>query len=113
MKPNAILVNTSRGPVIDETALVKHLQENREFRAGLDVFEKEPALTPGLVNLENVLAVPHIGSSTRYARKGMAILAAANIIGILKGYPLWDSDDMAPFLAPEPPRYTPSIVTKQ
>lgn len=110
MKPNAVLVNTSRGPIVDETALVKHLQENGEFRAGLDVFEKEPELAPGLADLENALLVPHIGSATRYARNGMAVLAAANIIGIIKGYPIWDSGDMTPFLAPEPPLRTPSIV---
>lgn len=111
MKPNAVLVNTSRGPIIDEAALVKHLQENGEFRAGLDVFEKEPELAPGLADLENVLLVPHIGSATRYARNGMAVLAAANIVGILKGYPIWNSGDMTAFLAPKPPQQTPSIVT--
>lgn len=110
MKPNAVLVNTSRGPIIDETALVKHLRENGEFRAGLDVFEKEPELAQGLDDLENALLVPHIGSATRYARKGMAVLASANIIGILKGYPIWGYSDMTPFLAPEPPLRTPSIV---
>ncbi len=111
MKPNAVLINTSRGPIIDETALVEHLQKSPEFRAGLDVFENEPVLTRGLADLENALLVPHIGSATRYARKGMAVLAASNIIGILKGYPIWDSGDMTPFLAPKPPRQTPSIVT--
>jgi hydroxypyruvate reductase 1 len=65
MKPNAILVNTSRGPVVDEAALVAHCRTNSEFRAALDVFEDEPRMAPGLSALENVVVVPHGGQSRR------------------------------------------------
>jgi hydroxypyruvate reductase 1 len=110
MKPDAILINTSRGPVIDEAALVDHCRQNADFRAGLDVFEHEPDLTPGLAELENVVIVPHIASATRWTREGMAALAACNVAGILKGYPLWQQPDILPFLAEYPPRAIPSIV---
>ncbi|MCP4359762.1 MAG: D-glycerate dehydrogenase, partial [Chloroflexi bacterium] len=70
MKDNAVLINTSRGPVIDETALVNHCQQHLHFRAGLDVFEDEPALKPGLAELENVVIVPHIASATGWTRQG-------------------------------------------
>ncbi len=81
MKAGAILINASRGPVIDEAALVAHCRQNPGFRAGLDVFENEPAMQPGLKKLKNVVIVPHIASATRWARQGMAILAAANVAG--------------------------------
>ncbi len=89
MKSDAILINTSRGPVIDEAALVDHCRRHPDFRAGLDVFEHEPALAPGLAELDNVVIVPHIASATRWTREGMATLAACNVAGILSGYPLW------------------------
>ncbi|MFZ0242464.1 MAG: NAD(P)-dependent oxidoreductase [Desulfobacterales bacterium] len=110
MKANALLINTSRGPVIDEAALVAHCRRHPDFRAGLDVFEDEPTLCPGLVELENVVIVPHIASATRWTREGMAILAASNIVGILAGYPVWGQDDMAPFLAGDPPPAIPSLI---
>lgn len=110
MKENAILVNTSRGPVIDEKALVDHCRTHPNFRVGLDVYEEEPVLAPGLDRLENVVLMPHTGSATLWTRKNMAILAARNIIGILKGYPVWHHDNMRPFLNNNPPEATPSIL---
>ena len=110
MKPDAVLVNTSRGPVIDEAALVAHCRRHPRFRAGLDVFENEPALAPGLMQLDNVVIVPHIASATRWTREGMARLAACNVAGILSGYPLWRDADVLPFLDDEPPKAVPSIV---
>lgn len=110
MKDTAILVNTSRGPVIDEAALVVHCQKNPNFRAGLDVFEEEPKLSPGLASLENVVIVPHIASATRWTRQGMATLAAANVAGILRGYPAWQYPDISAFLEGDPPKAAPSIL---
>ena len=110
MKENAILVNSSRGPVIDETALVAHCQRHPNFRVGLDVFEDEPNMKPGLVELDNVVIVPHIASATIWTREGMAILAASNVAGILMGYPAWQEKDISPFLCDDPPKATPSIV---
>ena len=110
MKDNAILVNTSRGPVVDEEALVAHCQTHPNFRAGLDVFEDEPEMKPGLDDLENVVVVPHIASATRWTREGMATLAACNVAGILSGYPAWNQPDILPFLEGEAPRAAPSIV---
>ncbi len=113
MKENAVLVNTSRGPVVDEAALVAHCREHPNFRAGLDVFEDEPEMKPGLVDLDNVLIVPHIASATRWTREGMASLAAANVAGILSGYPAWNRPDILSFLAGESPRAAPSIVNAE
>jgi hydroxypyruvate reductase 1 len=113
MKENAVLVNTSRGPVVDEAALVAHSRNHPEFRAGLDVFEDEPALKPGLAELENVVIVPHIASATRWTRQGMATLAAANVAGLLMGYPAWQRPDIAPFLEGDPPKAAPSILNAE
>ncbi len=110
MKDDALLVNSSRGPVIDETALVEHCRTHPDFRVGLDVFEDEPAMKPGLADLDNVVIVPHIASATVWTRQGMATLAAANVAGVLQGYPLWGSDDVLPLLAGDLPSSTPSIV---
>lgn len=110
MKADAILINTSRGPVIDEAALVDHCRRHPHFRAGLDVFENEPALAPGLAELDNVVIVPHIASATRWSREGMARLAACNVAGILSGYPLWREESILPFLGDTPPKAIPSIV---
>jgi glyoxylate reductase len=85
MKPTAFLINTSRGPVVDEVALVKALQDGVIAGAGLDVFENEPSLAPGLAGLSNVVITPHIASATKPAREGMAVLAAQNIIDFLEG----------------------------
>ena len=110
MKENAILVNTSRGPVVDEAELVAHCQEHPNFRAGLDVFEDEPEMKPGLTELDNVLIVPHIASATRWTREGMATLAAGNVAAILMDYPVWNKPDILPFLEADPPEAAPSIV---
>lgn len=110
MKPNAILVNTSRGPVIDEAALVSHCRSHPDFRAGLDVFEDEPDLKPGLDALDNVVIVPHIASATNWTREGMAVLAAGNVAGMLMGYPAWQQPDIDPFLEDPSPKAAPSII---
>ncbi len=93
MKAGAILINAARGPVIDEAALVAHCRHNPEFKAGLDVYENEPKMKPGLMKLKNVVMVPHIASATRWARQGMAILAASNVAGILRGWPVSNDPD--------------------
>ncbi len=87
MKPTAVLVNTSRGPVIDETALVEALQNKKIAGAGLDVYEHEPALAPGLAALQNVVLTPHIASATLETRNDMAKMAAENILAALSGQP--------------------------
>lgn len=110
MKPNALLVNASRGPVVDEKALAEHLSKHPDFRAGLDAFENEPELTPGLAELDNVVLVPHIGSATLWTREAIGLLAAANIAGILMGYPVWNRSNMEPFLNADLPKTAPSIL---
>lgn len=85
MKKTAILINTSRGPVIDEKALVAVLKSKRIAGAGLDVYEHEPKLAPGLAKLANVVLTPHVGSSTKEARAEMSRLAAQAIIDVLSG----------------------------
>ena len=85
MKPTAYLVNTSRGPVIDEAALVEALRNGEIAGAGLDVFEDEPALKPGLAELPSVVIPPHLGSATVGTRTKMATLAAANLVAMLRG----------------------------
>ena len=81
-----------------------------DFRAGLDVFEEEPVLKPGLAELENVVLVPHIASATGWTRQGMATLAASNVAGLLMGYPVWNRPDILPFLEENPPQAAPSIL---
>lgn len=110
MKENAILVNSSRGPLIDESALVSHCREHPSFRAALDVFEDEPEMKPGLKDLENVVIVPHIASATSWTRQGMATLAASNVAAILVGYPAWQGQDISLFLGDTPPEAAPSII---
>ena len=111
MKENAILINASRGPVINETDLVAHCREHPRFRVGLDVFEDEPEMKPGLSDLDNVVIVPHIASATDWTREGMATLAASNVAGILNGYPAWhDPDNVLDFLEDDPPKAAPGIV---
>ena len=110
MKHDAILINTARGPVVDEAALVEHCRTHPDFKAGLDVFEDEPTLKPGLADLDNVTIVPHIASATTWTREGMATLAAANVAAILSGQPVWDADDILPFLDGDFPPFAPSIV---
>ena len=85
MKPTAYLVNTSRGPVIDEVALVEALRSGTIAGAGLDVYENEPALAPGLAECENVVLTPHTASASVPTRDGMAKLAAENLIAFFEG----------------------------
>ena len=86
MKPTAFLVNVARGPVVDEAALVEALRTNRIAGAGLDVFEDEPKLHPGLLGLENLALTPHIGSASGATRRRMATRAAENCIAALEGH---------------------------
>ncbi len=76
MQPTAHLVNTSRGPVVDEAALAQALRDGTIAGAGLDVFEHEPVIDPGLLELENVVLLPHLGSATIETRTAMGVLAA-------------------------------------
>lgn len=85
MKKTAYLINTSRGPVVDEKALVEALKDGVIRGAALDVFEEEPKLAPGLAELENVIITPHIASATEETRGAMSELAAKNIIAVLEG----------------------------
>jgi len=85
MKPTAYLVNTARGPLVDEAALVRALQEGWIAGAALDVYEDEPTLAPGLMDLDNVVLAPHIGSASRDTRDRMAIVAATNALHHLRG----------------------------
>jgi glyoxylate reductase len=85
MKPTAILVNTSRGPVVDEAALAEALAQRVIAAAGLDVFEKEPQVHPMLLKLDNIVLVPHIGSATVDTRRKMSMLAAENAVEALAG----------------------------
>lgn len=115
MREDAILVNASRGPLVDEAALVEHCRTHPRFTAGLDVYEHEPQTAPGLTDLDNVVLVPHLGSAARVTREGMATLAAANVRAMLNGWPVWpaadDLDDVTPFLhGDETPQAAPSIV---
>ena len=85
MKRSAILVNTARGALVDEEALVWALNEHLIAGAALDVFEREPGDQPAFKNFENVLLVPHLGSATRETRTAMADLAARNVLSVLAG----------------------------
>ncbi|MEO7134188.1 MAG: NAD(P)-dependent oxidoreductase, partial [Vicinamibacterales bacterium] len=85
MKRSAYLINTSRGPVVDEGALAWALKERLIAGAALDVYEKEPQIHPGLMALENVLLIPHLASATTETRTAMADLAVSNAIAVLNG----------------------------
>jgi len=84
MKPTAVLVNTSRGPVIDEQALAQALQQGQIFAAGLDVFEREPDVHPGLLACQNAVLIPYLGSATVETRLAMANLAVDNLLAGLE-----------------------------
>ena len=85
MRPTAFLINTARGPVVDEDALVEALRSGALAGAGLDVYENEPEVHPGLLELENVVLLPHLGSATVETRTAMATLAAENAVAVLEG----------------------------
>ncbi len=85
MKPSAILVNSTRGGVVDDEALIEALKKGALRGAGLDVFENEPKLNPGFLELDNVVLTPHIGSSTEHTRRAMAMTAAKNAVAALAG----------------------------
>lgn len=87
MKPTAVLVNTSRGPVVDESALADALESGQIFAAGLDVFEREPEVDERLLELDNVVMIPHLGSATVDTRDAMGMLAVRNVFAALDGEP--------------------------
>ena len=85
MKRNAILINTARGPIVDEVALASALETGQIWGAGLDVFEDEPVVNPALLPMSNVVLLPHIGSASVATRERMAELAVENIVAVLSG----------------------------
>ena len=87
MKKTAVLINACRGPVVDENALFEALREKQIWAAGLDVFENEPEIVPGLTKLDNVVVVPHIASATTETRINMGKIAVNNVIKVLDGQP--------------------------
>jgi glyoxylate reductase len=84
MKPTAYLINTSRGPVVDEAALVEALKARRIAGAGLDVYEREPEMAEGLADCENAVLLPHLGSATIQTRADMSRIAAENVLAVLE-----------------------------
>ncbi len=87
MKPTAYLINAARGPVVDEAALVTALREGRLAGAGFDVYEKEPELSPGLRELNQVILLPHLGSATTETRIRMGMMCVENVLAVLEGKP--------------------------
>jgi lactate dehydrogenase-like 2-hydroxyacid dehydrogenase len=85
MKPTAFLVNTARGPIVDEQALVDALRNGTIAGAALDVYEHEPSVHPDLLELEQVVLIPHLGSATLETRTAMAVLAARNTLAVVRG----------------------------
>jgi glyoxylate reductase len=85
MKPTCIVINTSRGPVVDEKALARAVRNGKIAGAGIDVFEREPEIEPELFRLENVVLAPHIASASHETRLKMCMMAADNLLAVLKG----------------------------
>jgi lactate dehydrogenase-like 2-hydroxyacid dehydrogenase len=85
MKEGVIIVNTARGPIIDEAALVEALDSGKVFSAGLDVFEEEPEIHPGLMGNENVVLLPHVGTSTWETQRDMELLVLENLRSAVEG----------------------------
>ena len=85
MKKSAFLINTARGPIVDEAALVAALENGEIAGAGLDVYEHEPVVNDGLLNRDDVVLLPHLGSATEETRSAMATLAAQNAVAIASG----------------------------
>jgi lactate dehydrogenase-like 2-hydroxyacid dehydrogenase len=83
--PDGVLVNIARGSLVDEAALIEALRERRILSAGLDVYENEPNVPPALLELDNVVALPHVGSATRHTRRAMADLVVANLFSWIDG----------------------------
>ncbi|HLJ02656.1 MAG TPA: D-glycerate dehydrogenase [Solirubrobacteraceae bacterium] len=102
MKPSAYLVNTARGPIVDEAALADALRAGTIHGAALDVFEHEPDVHPGLLELDNVVLVPHLGSATIETRTAMAVLAARNALAMLRGEEPLTPVNPAALAAPAP-----------
>ena len=85
MRPSAFLVNTARGPIVDEKALVRALEERRIAGAALDVYEREPMVEPGLINLPNAVLTPHLGSAALDTRERMAAIVVENVVAVIEG----------------------------
>ena len=85
MRPSAYIVNTARGPIVDEKALVRALEEKRIAGAALDVYEHEPMVEPGLINLPNVVLVPHLGSAAIDTRERIAAIVVENVVAVIEG----------------------------
>ena len=85
MRPSAFLVNTARGPIVDEKALVRALEERRIAGAALDVYEREPMVEPGLINLPNAVLTPHLGSAALDTRERMAAIVVENVVAVIGG----------------------------
>jgi glycerate dehydrogenase len=110
MKDDAILVNTSRGSLIDEEALIRHCRRHPQFHACLDVFEQEPLLSGGLLKLPNVVSTPHVAGESLSALSGSSMFASLNVAAVLAGWPVWVDDDLRAFCGFDPPQAAPSII---